>query len=75
MSKFEMVKSKVAGYLDSEREGAEVFEYVLIVALLVALIIVLFRVVGPVFQAKMCEISNDISTSGADMIGIGNGNN
>ena len=73
MSKFEMVKSKVVGYLDSEREGAEVFEYVLIVALLVALIIVLFRVVGPVFQAKMNEIACDISTSGADMIGITNG--
>lgn len=58
-------------YLDSEREGAEVFEYVLIVALLVALIIVLFRVVGPVFLAKMNNIASDISTSGATMIGIG----
>lgn len=73
MTKLEMLKSKTSDYLNSDREGAEVFEYVLIVALLVALIIVLFRVVGPVFQQKMNEIANDISTSGADMIGISNG--
>lgn len=59
-------------YLVSEREGAETFEYVLIVALLVALIVVLFKVVGPVFLAKMKAISDDVSKSGASMIGIGN---
>ena len=61
---------KAKGYLVAEREGAEVFEYVLIVALLVALIIVLFNVIGPVFLEKMNNIANDISTSGAEMIGI-----
>ena len=61
----------VKNYLMLDREGAETFEYVLIVALLVALIVVLFRVVGPVFLAKMQQIANDVSTSGATMIGIG----
>ena len=61
---------KAKNYLVAEREGAETFEYVLIVALLVALIVVLFKVCGPVFLAKMNNIANDISTSGAEMIGI-----
>lgn len=57
-------------YMNLDREGAETFEYVLIVSLLVALIVVLFKVLGPVFKAKMSEISNNVSTSGAKMIGI-----
>lgn len=61
----------VKNYLNADREGAEVFEYVLIVALLVALIVVLFSVIGPIFLQKMNEIGNDVSTSGAKMIGIG----
>lgn len=61
----------IKNYLMLDREGAETFEYVLIVALLVALIVVLFKVVGPAFLKKMQEITNDISVSGANMIGIG----
>lgn len=60
----------LATYLQSDREGAETFEYVLIVALLVALIVVLFRILGPKMQEKMTEISGNVSTSGATMIGI-----
>jgi Flp pilus assembly pilin Flp len=73
MNKLDTLKAQASNLLEQDREGAEIFEYVLIVALLVALIIVLFRVVGPVFQAKMNEIANDVSTSGADMIGLSNG--
>lgn len=61
----------VKDFLMSDREGAEVFEYVLIVALLVALIIVLFKTIGPIFLKKMQSIGKDISTSGASMMGIG----
>lgn len=58
-------------YVNQDREGAEVFEYVLIVSLLVALIIVLFAILGPAFGEKMNEIANNIRTSGNSMIGIG----
>ena len=61
----------LATYLQSDREGAETFEYVLIVSLLVALVVVLFKVLGPKMQAKMGEISDNVNTSGASMIGIG----
>ena len=62
----EMVKD----YLDMEREGAETFEYVLIVALLCALLVVIFRVLGPAFDAKMKEIASYVSQSGDTMSGI-----
>lgn len=64
--------TKVSSYLDQDREGAEVFEYVLIVAMLVALIIVLFKVIGPTFFNKINAINNGIATDGATMMGIGN---
>ena len=70
--KLNQFKNKAKQVLTEEREGAEVFEYVLIVSLLVALIIVLFNVVGPAFMEKMEEIANNIRTSGSDMI-FGNG--
>lgn len=63
--------AKFNNYLDQEREGAEVFEYVLIVAMLVALIIVLFRVIGPTFFNKINNVNNGIATDGATMMGIG----
>ena len=63
--------SMVKDFLMSDREGAEVFEYVLIVALLVALIVVLFKTIGPIFLKKMQDIGKDVSTSGASMMGIG----
>lgn len=59
-------------YMNLDREGAETFEYVLIVSLLVALVVVLFNVLGPIMKNKMTEISNNVGTSGANMIGIGN---
>ncbi len=61
---------KLMNFLCSEREGAETFEYVLIVALLVALIVVIFKIIGPIFTEKMHKIGETMSESGASMIGI-----
>lgn len=61
---------KLMNFLYSDREGAETFEYVLIVALLVALIVVIFKIIGPIFTEKMKKIGETMSESGAAMIGI-----
>ena len=55
---------KFKAYMDSERVGAETFEYVLIVAILVTLIMFLFQIVGPVFQAKMESIASAVNNTG-----------
>lgn len=57
-------------YLMSEREGAETFEYVLIVSLTVAIIVVVFTIVGPAIKNKMKEIADNISKSGASIAGV-----
>lgn len=61
----------VKNYLMMEREGAETFEYVLMVSMLVALLIILFKLIGPTFLNKMNEIAKSVSESGANMMGIG----
>lgn len=63
----------VKNYLMMEREGAETFEYVLMVSMLVALLIILFKLIGPTFLNKMNEIAKGVSESGANMMGIGGG--
>ena len=63
----------VKNYLMMEREGAETFEYVLMVSMLVALLIILFKLIGPTFLKKMNEIAKGVSESGANMMGIGSG--
>ena len=55
---------KTSNFLNSTHEGAETFEVVVIVAILVILILAAFAILQPALDTKFRTISEDINAAG-----------
>lgn len=58
------LKKNVTGFLNEEHQGAETFEIVVIVAILVIIILAMFAILGPALQDKMGQVRDDVAGAG-----------
>lgn len=60
------IAKRTGNFLNSEHKGAETFEVVVIVAILVIVILALFTILRPALETKAQSIAADIARAGTD---------
>ena len=55
--------NKIKGYLNSEYEGSTMFEWVLISAFVVTVIVAIFQLIQPAFTAKLNTILAELTNA------------